>query len=172
MEKPKKSQTKEEKAKGGKLVLIRIRGRVHVRQTIEDALKHLNLNTVNSCTVIDNNPDYKGMVNQVNDYVTWGEIDEATFEKLLKEKGRIAGNKKLDDNYLAARTKYGSVKEFAQACMKSQAKFSDVPDLKHMFRLNPPIGGHERKGIKKPYVLGGALGYRGKEIKEVLERMM
>ena len=172
MEKSKKSQTKEEKGIGGKVVLIRIRGRVHVRQTIEDALKHLNLNTVNSCTVIDMVPEYRGMITQVNDYVTWGEIDEATFEKLLKEKGRIAGNKKLDDNYMAARTKYSSVKEFAQAYMKSQAKISDIPELKRMFRLSPPVGGHERKGIKKPYVLGGALGYRGKEIKELIERMM
>jgi large subunit ribosomal protein L30 len=172
MEKSKKSQTKEEKAIGGKLVLIRIRGRVHLRHTIEDALRHLNLNTVNSCTVIDNVPEYKGMITQVNDYVTWGEIDEATFIKLLKEKGRIAGNKKLDDNYLAAKTKYGSIKEYAEAFMKSQAKISDVPELKHMFRLSPPVGGHEKKGIKKPYVLGGVLGYRGKEIKELLERMI
>jgi len=56
--------------------------------------------------------------------------------------------------------------------MKSEAKISDIPELKHMFRLNPPTGGHERKGIKKPYALGGALGYRGKEINELIGRMI
>jgi len=34
-----------------------------------------------------------------------GGIDEATLEKLLKEKGRTTGNKKIDDNYMAAKTK-------------------------------------------------------------------
>ncbi len=172
MEKPKKPQTKEEKPKGGKLAIIRVRGKVHLRHTIEDALRHLNLNTVNSCTVIDSTPEYRGMITQVNDYVTWGEIDEATILKLLKEKGRIAGDKKLDDNYIAARTKYGSIKEFVEAYLKSAAKLSDVPGLKHMFRLSPPLKGHERKGIKKPYSTGGVLGYRGKEINKLLARMM
>jgi len=112
------------------------------------------------------------MITKVNDYITWGEVDEATLEKLLKEKGRTTGNKKIDDNYMAAKTKYGSIKEFTAAAMKSEAKISDIPELKHMFRLNPPTGGHERKGIKKPYALGGALGYRGKEINELIGRMI
>jgi len=73
---------------------------------------------------------------------------------------------------MAAKTKYGSIKEFTAAAMKSEAKISDIPELKHMFRLNPPTGGHERKGIKKPYALGGALGYRGKEINELIGRMI
>lgn len=172
MDKSKKPRIKEATGAGGKLALIRIRGKVHLRQNIEDTLRHLNLNTINSCTVIDNSPEYKGMITQVNDYVTWGEIDEEMLEKLLREKGRVAGNKKLDDNYVAAKTKYGSIKELAHEIMTSAAKISDVPELKHMFRLKPPVGGHEKKGIKKPYVLGGALGYRGKDINQLLGRMI
>lgn len=38
--------------------------------------------------------------------------------------------------------------------------------------MHPPIGGFERKGIKVPYNLGGALGYRGKEINELVKRML
>ena len=39
------------------------------------------------------------------------------------------------------------------------------------YRLHPPIGGFERKGIKTPYQMGGALGYRGKEINKLIEKM-
>jgi len=73
MDKSKKPQTKESKKPGRKLALIRIRGKVHLRQSIEDTLRHLNLNTINSCTVIDSTPDYEGMITKVNDYITWGE---------------------------------------------------------------------------------------------------
>ena len=39
------------------------------------------------------------------------------------------------------------------------------------FRLHPPKKGWERKGIKKPYNSGGALGYRGVEINSLIKRM-
>jgi len=38
--------------------------------------------------------------------------------------------------------------------------------------LHPPRGGFRRKGIKVPFKVGGALGYRGDKINELLERMM
>lgn len=40
------------------------------------------------------------------------------------------------------------------------------------FFLNPPRGGFERKGIKAPYSIGGALGYRGKEIIKLIKKMI
>lgn len=44
--------------------------------------------------------------------------------------------------------------------------------LKPFFRLSPPKKGFERKGIKVPYKLGGALGDRGKEISALIQRML
>ena len=40
------------------------------------------------------------------------------------------------------------------------------------FRMHPPRGGFERKGIKVPFSRGGAYGYRGKEINELIRRMI
>lgn len=40
------------------------------------------------------------------------------------------------------------------------------------FRLHPPRGGYERKGIKVPFSLGGALGYRGAAINNLITRML
>jgi len=39
------------------------------------------------------------------------------------------------------------------------------------YRLNNPLKGHGRKGIKKPFSVGGALGYRGEKINDLIKRM-
>lgn len=40
------------------------------------------------------------------------------------------------------------------------------------FRLSPPKKGFERKGIKKPFSKGGALGNRKNKINELIKRML
>lgn len=44
--------------------------------------------------------------------------------------------------------------------------------LKGFFRLHPPVGGYERKGIKTSFANGGALGYRGDKINDLIKRML
>jgi large subunit ribosomal protein L30 len=44
--------------------------------------------------------------------------------------------------------------------------------LKPFFRLHPPKGGFERKGIKKTFKEGGVLGNRGKEMSKLVEKML
>ena len=39
------------------------------------------------------------------------------------------------------------------------------------YRLHPPKGGFERKGIKMPFSKGGVTGYRGSEIVDLVRRM-
>lgn len=45
-----------------------------------------------------------------------------------------------------------------------------VKDKKTVY-LHPPRGGFERKGIKIPFKVGGALGYRGEKINNLIKRM-
>ena len=40
------------------------------------------------------------------------------------------------------------------------------------FHLNPPRKGFGRKGVKVPFSKGGALGYRGDKINDLIERML
>ena len=40
------------------------------------------------------------------------------------------------------------------------------------YALNPPVGGFERKGTKKLFKYGGALGARGDKINELIKRMI
>ena len=42
----------------------------------------------------------------------------------------------------------------------------------NVFKLSPPKGGFERKGIKNPFSLGGALGYRSDNINDLIKRMV
>lgn len=43
--------------------------------------------------------------------------------------------------------------------------------LCNTIHLHPPRGGFERGGIKKNFSIGGALGYRGEKISELIEKM-
>jgi large subunit ribosomal protein L30 len=45
-------------------------------------------------------------------------------------------------------------------------------NIKRYFRLHPPRGGFERKGIKVPFQKGGALGYRGTKMNELILKML
>ena len=49
---------------------------------------------------------------------------------------------------------------------------TDKTRTKSFFRLNSPAKGYGRKGIKKPFSAGGALGYRGSKINDLIKRMM
>ncbi len=55
---------------------------------------------------------------------------------------------------------------------RGEPRPDDKKKLKPYFRLSPPKGGFEKKGIKKGYSEGGALGYRGDKIKDLILRMM
>jgi large subunit ribosomal protein L30 len=43
---------------------------------------------------------------------------------------------------------------------------------KRFFRLSSPRKGYGRKGVKCSFTIGGALGYRGKEINSLIKRMI
>lgn len=157
---------------GKTIAVVRVRGKTHVRSDIEDAMQLLGLKNVNNCTIVGYNKSTKGTLNKINNHVTWGEVDPGTLEKLLKGRARIEGGRPLTDDYLSGNTGFKTVKELAGKLCSSEAKLKDVPSLNKTFKLNPPVKGYDRKGIKKPYTLGGALGYRGTEMNKLLARMI
>lgn len=66
------------------LALIRVRGPVKLQQPVEDTLAMLNLRRKNACVIVTENPVVKGMINRVRDFITYGDIDTETVEKLKK----------------------------------------------------------------------------------------
>ncbi len=154
-----------------KIAVVRIRGKAGVNRKIEDTLRKLKLYNKYHCVIIDNNKEKIGMLKIVKDYVTWGEVDKDTLERLFNERGRLPGNKKLDEKYLKEKIKMG-LKEFLDIFYEGKTKIRDVPGLKVYFRLKPPLKGFERGGIKKPFSMGGVLGYRKDKINDLIQRMI
>lgn len=156
---------------GRRLAVVRVRGSIHVKPGLKKTFEMLKITEPQRCILVDDRPEYKGMVMTINDYVTWGEIQSSTMEKLLRERGRVQGGR-LSDQFIKEKTKYQSIGDFVRDYMDFKAELGDIPTLKKVFRLNPPRRGFERLGIKKPYSVGGTLGYRGVKINELLERML
>ena len=150
--------------------VIRVRGTIHVKPKIKKTLQLLRLHKVNHCILLEENDISKGMLQVAKDYITWGEINKDTLIKLLQSRGRLQGDKPITDGYIKSLKSYKNIDGLADAIMKGKIKYKDLPDIKPVFRLNPPKKGYE--GIKRSYRNKGALGYRGEEINQLLERMV
>ncbi|ADG13284.1 50S ribosomal protein L30 [Methanocaldococcus infernus] len=150
--------------------VVRVRGRIGVRGDIADTLKMLRLHKTNHCVIVPETETYKGMLQKAKDYITWGEINKETLIKLILKRGRLKGDKKVTPEIIKELTGM-TVEELAEKIINGEIKLKDTP-LKPVFRLHPPRKGYERGGIKKHFNIGGALGYRGEKINELLERMM
>ncbi|HJH32019.1 MAG TPA: 50S ribosomal protein L30 [Methanosarcinaceae archaeon] len=149
--------------------VIRIRGPVNVRGSIEDTLKMLRLHRVNHCVMLNDNPHNYGMIQKVKDYVAYGTIDANTLAVMLKNRGMLEGGVRLTDSYITENTDFGSIGAFAEAVFEGDATLKDVPKLKPVLRLHPPRKGHA--GMKRTTQQGGALGNHGDTIKVLLNKM-
>lgn len=154
-----------------RIAIVRVRGRNGIERKVDDTLKMLRLYKPNGCVIVPASPIYIGMINKVKDFVTWGEIDKETFEKMIKKRGKIVGDKPLTEEYLKEKLKT-RFDEFTKEYFEGKKELKDIPGFKTFFRLSPPSSGYERKGIKKPFSMGGSLGYRKEKINELLQRMI
>ncbi len=136
--------------------VVRLKGLVKTRKDIKDTLKMLRLNRKMHCVLLNENDVVKGMLQKVKDWITWGEINDNILKLLVEKRGRKAGNKRL--------TKEETEDVFNK--IKENQKLS----IKSVFRLTPPSKGF-KNSIKQHYPKG-ELGYRGKEINELLKRMI
>ena len=67
--------------------VIRVRGKVRLNPHVRDTLATLGLKNVNNCVVLLDNPVNRGQIRAVNDYTTWGEIDDTTLNALKERRG-------------------------------------------------------------------------------------
>ena len=149
--------------------VVRVRGPVNVRYTIEDTMEMLRLHKVNHCVFVPENPHFKGMVQKVKDYVAFGKVDAKTLAEVLETRGRLEGNTRLTEAYVRENTNYDSIESLAAAVVEGKASLKDVPKLKPVFRLHPPRKGHA--GIKRTVQQGGVLGNHDEEINVLLHKM-
>jgi len=150
--------------------VIRVRGQPDVNRDVEYTMDILGLTRVNHCVVIPENDVMKGMLQKIKDYVTYGEIDEKTLSDMIRVRGRLAGDVEISDEYLAENSDFKNADEMAKAIIADNYRMKDVEGAKVVFRLHPPIKGYE--GNKRSYKNGGALGYRGEAINDLIARML
>jgi large subunit ribosomal protein L30 len=151
------------------LLAIRIRGTLNIPGRPKDTLRMLRIERNNYATILDNRPDYQGMLQKVKDYITWGETNPETIKLLLEKRGEIPGGKKLTEEHLST-LGYNSFEEFAKALHSCEVDINKVEGIKPFFRLHPPRKGF-KASVKRSYRNKGELGYRGENINELAKRM-
>ena len=156
---------------GNLIAVVRIRGEVGINPNIRDCLKLMKLHRKHRLIIAKNTPSMRGMINKVKDYCTFGEIDSETLVEIFTKRAKLPGNKDLTESYVKKATKY-DIKSFSKAMSEGKANLKDLPGVKTFFKLHPPVGGFERLGIKKPYARGGSLGYRGKDMRKLVMKMI
>ncbi len=149
--------------------LVQVRGIVDTRREIKETLKMLRLHHINHCVLVPETPEYIGMVRKVKDYIAFGEVNAGTLATILATRGRLTGNKHLTDEYVKSTTKYATIAELAAAIIAGEIRMKDVPELKPVLRMHPPRKGY--KITKRTFNQGGALGYYGLEINDLLIKM-
>ncbi|MEW6722483.1 MAG: uL30 family ribosomal protein [Candidatus Micrarchaeota archaeon] len=140
-----------------KYAVLRVRGARKVAPRIKRTLELLRLEKPNHCVLVDDTPQYVGMLEHAKDYVTYGPVDEKTICSLLEKRG-TKGSATLRE--LKADTKK-MAKEISAG--KRTDEFADP-----VFRLNPPSRGYRDLKVSYPR---GELGRR-EDMGPLLRRMM
>ncbi len=155
----------------GVLLAIRLRSGIKMGGEMEYALRTLRLGRRFHAVLLPKKPEIIGMLRKVKDLVTWGEPSLEKLALLLERRGRIVGVGRLDGVALR-KLGYGSVEEIAREILEGRISPKELykKGLKPVFRLHPPKGGF-KGSVKKPYGSGGELGYRGRGIDELIEKM-
>jgi large subunit ribosomal protein L30 len=151
------------------LLVIRIRGTINVSQREKDTMRFLRVDRNNYASLIDDRPDYKGMLQKAKDWITWGEPSVETVKEMLEKRGRAPGDVKLTEEYVKE-LGYEGFEDLAQKLVNCEVGINEVEGLKPFFRMHPPKKGF-KKSVKRPYRSKGELGYRGEAINELARRM-
>lgn len=85
-----KKQAKPDQKMGSKepgyVAVVLIRGRIGIDHDIILALDSLSLHNRNYCSVHKATPSIMGTIKKCKDFVTWGEISEATLKELISKR--------------------------------------------------------------------------------------
>ncbi|MCI4362765.1 MAG: 50S ribosomal protein L30 [Thermoplasmata archaeon] len=148
-------------------MIIRVRGTIHAKEDIRVTLRELHLNRPNHATVVPESADYKGMLYKVQGYVTWGEAEPDTLRMIVEKRAESRKGGRVATGGDASKPT-GELAELADGILAHG--LPRQASLKPLFRLKAPTGGW--RSTKKPFSLGGALGYRGRAINTLARRML
>jgi large subunit ribosomal protein L30 len=138
------------------IVIIRISGKVKIKEQAEETLFRLGLRKKYTCILINEKDSTRmGMLKQIRDYVSYGNIEKGVLIRLIEKRGQRTDKKAIKDGE----------KIIAEL---EKGKSWEEQGLKPFFRLHPPRGG--LKSSKK-YFPRGVLG-KNEDINKLIERML
>jgi large subunit ribosomal protein L30 len=152
------------------IVAVRVRGTVSAQREARETLELLQLVHTNHAVILDSRPSFWGMLQRAQSYVTWGEATPETINLMLKQRGRLSGNKKMTDEY-AQSVGYKNLDDLAAAIAACKTEHWKLEGAQKVFRLRPPKKGYKGK-TKKSFNAGGEAGYRGEAINQLVKRMV
>ncbi|MBT4870613.1 MAG: 50S ribosomal protein L30 [Candidatus Diapherotrites archaeon] len=137
--------------------IIRVRGSVNIKPKIKKTFELLNLASVNHMSIWPEEVANLKMLKKVENYATFGTISEKVLGEVITKKAKALTGE-LD----------------VKQAIKTLASGKTIKEagIKNCFKLNSPKKGYERKGIKKPFSIGGALGNRKDKMDELVKKMM
>ena len=155
------------------LLAIRLKGEFGTPWILGTALTSLHLNGRFNAVLVENKPECIGMLRQVKEYVTWGDVSTNEVAILLRERGEFSGGAPMTDETVKKKFGEASVQDLASALIKGRINLRTLwqAGVNPVFRLRPPSGGFEGS-IKRAYSKRGELGNRGPAIAGLLTRMV
>ena len=110
------------------LVVVRIRGTVSAQREARETLNLLHLSHTNHAVLIDSRPAYKGMLQRINSYVTYGEPTKETVALMIQKRALLAGDKKLTSEYLT-KIGYKNVDDLVEDIVSCKVQYGKLPDI-------------------------------------------
>jgi large subunit ribosomal protein L30 len=151
-------------------VVVKVRGTISAQREVHETLQFLHLTHTNHAVIIDSRAAYKGMLQRVNSYVTWGEPTKETVSLMLQKRAKLAGDKKLTEEFVQ-KAGYKSIDDLAETIVACKVQFQKLDGVQPLFKLHPPSKGYKGK-TKKGFKSGGEAGYRGEAINALVQRMV
>ncbi|MCS7109644.1 MAG: 50S ribosomal protein L30 [Candidatus Micrarchaeota archaeon] len=138
------------------IAIVRVRGVSGIKPDIRKTMDLLKLHKKHHCVIYPKmSKQLEGMLKLAKDYITWGEISKDTLKELVLKRGRLPGNKRIDPKDVDMIVK--------------QIENGEETEIKPVFRLNSPRKGWKNIKLRYP---DGALGPRGKDMDELILRMI
>jgi len=150
-------------------LVIRIKGQADVPYWANTTLRLLKLEKKYRAIILPVKENTDGMLQKIQHYVSWQEVDLPTTKELLDKKGRRSGYKKITTEDISE-AGFKTIDELATSLSEGKTNMTKLKPLKPWFALSPPRQGFKRS-TKRLYGQKGILGYN-KELITLVKRMM
>lgn len=157
----------------GLWLAIRLRGTSRIPPDVEKAFEALRLKRRFHAALLKMDESVKGALRKVKDWVTWGEINREALASLLRERGEVKGGKRLDEPFIKTAFNKNGFEDLSHAMLTGEVTLAKLrkSGVKTVFRLHPPRKGF-KGSVKRPFGVGGELGYRGEAVNDLVKRML